>query len=673
RRLTTLTPRIMLAPRVAVPALLVAVSAAIAPPAASAQSRTAGGAPLDVAGLEVAAFEDYRTPAGERVGDALHVALEARPAAWYPWGENRQGLRGHVFAVPGMKARVPGPMIRVGAGTPVRVSIHNTFGDTLVVFGLADRIPRGGAPPAGPPLIVPPGATVDTEFTPTVPGSYFDFGRVLEDGWGAGPPPGLPDDGLDRSLAGVYVVDPPGLEPPPEERVFLITHWADPRLEGSWLPATRFMINGRSWPATERLAYTQGDTVRWRVINLTGREHPMHLHGFFFRVDARGDGSGEVVYGASERRMAVTETLFPTESMRISWVPTEPGNWIFHCHFMRHMSWIQALDPEDATSDAHAGDRSGEDLMAGLVLGITVDPRPGAVATSDVPRRRLELHIGRHPGVFGDDAGYGFVLQDGERAPAPDSVRFPGSPIVLARGEPTEIEVHNHADVPLGVHWHGLELESWADGVPGWSGSPDAVRGAVAPGSSFTVRMTPPRAGTFMYHAHSEPGHQLAQGLYGPFLVLEPGETWDRETDRLFLLGSLGAGTDAPPAINGRHDLGPLEFEAGVAHRLRFMHISPDDDKRVWLLEGEAPVTWRHVAKDGADLPSSLIQETPAELRIHVGETYDFTWTPEPGTYTLRVLTTFDRGVAAFPREAPDPVTQEVVIRVRPNGDAGRP
>ena len=39
----------------------------------------------------------------------------------------------------------------------------------------------------------------------------------------------------------------------------------------------------------------------------------------------------------------------------------------------------------------------------------------------------------------------------------------------------------------------------------------------------------------------SEPGHELAQGLYGPFLVMEPRQRWDPETDRLFLLGSLGA------------------------------------------------------------------------------------------------------------------------------------
>jgi manganese oxidase len=244
-------------------------------------------------------------------------------------------------------------------------------------------------------------------------------------------------------------------------------------------------------------------------------------------------------------------------------------------------------------------------------------------------------------------------------------VVFPGDAIVLTRGEPAEITVHNHSDVRLGVHWHGLELESWADGVPGWSGAPGATRPAIEPGSTFTVRMTPPRSGTFMYHVHSEPGHQLAQGLYGAFLVLEPGEEWDRETDRLFLLGSLGPGTDAPPAINGVHEPAPLDLEANRTYRLRFMHISPDDDKRVRLLSGNELVTWRHVAKDGADLPSTLVQELPAEIRIHVGETYDFLWTPQPGDYTLRVRTAFDRGVPAFPRQAPPPENQDVRIRVR--------
>jgi FtsP/CotA-like multicopper oxidase with cupredoxin domain len=177
--------------------------------------------------------------------------------------------------------------------------------------------------------------------------------------------------------------------------------------------------------------------------------------------------------------------------------------------------------------------------------------------------------------------------------------------------------------------------------------------------------MTPPRAGTFMYHVHSEPGHQLAQGLYGPFLVLEPGETWDPERDLIFLLGSLGTGIDPPPALNGQREPEPIELVAGESYRLRFMHISPDDDKRVQLLRDGEPVTWRHVAKDGADLPRALSSDLPADLRIHVGETYDFLWTPEAGDYTLRIVTTFDRGAPAFPRPAPSPQTQDVRVVVR--------
>ena len=50
------------------------------------------------------------------------------------------------------------------------------------------------------------------------------------------------------------------------------------------------MINGLSWPATERLTYHVGETARWRVINLSSQAHPMHLHGFYFEVDSLGDG-----------------------------------------------------------------------------------------------------------------------------------------------------------------------------------------------------------------------------------------------------------------------------------------------------------------------------------------------------------------------------------------------
>jgi len=41
------------------------------------------------------------------------------------------------------------------------------------------------------------------------------------------------------------------------------------------------------------------------------------------------------------------------------------------------------------------------------------------------------------------------------------------------------------------------------------------------------------------------------------------------------------------------------------------------------------PVTWRAVAKDGADLPSRLVKPADAVLHILSGETYDFEFQPD--------------------------------------------
>ena len=59
----------------------------------------------------------------------------------------------------------------------------------------------------------------------------------------------------------------------------------------------------------------------------------------------------------------------------------------------------------------------------------------------------------------------------------------------------------------------------------------------IEPGASFVVRITPPRAGTFIYHTHLHDYRQLSSGLYGPLIVTEPGETFDPATDHVVVLG----------------------------------------------------------------------------------------------------------------------------------------
>ena len=99
--------------------------------------------------------------------------------------------------------------------------------------------------------------------------------------------------------------------------------------------------------------------------------------------------------------------------------------------------------------------------------------------------------------------------------PRADSIRIPGSPLILTRGEPVRIAVHNRLTIPISVHWHGIELDSYFDGVGGFSGAGKRIAPMIAATDSFVVRFTPPRAGTFMYHVHGERGEELASGLYG--------------------------------------------------------------------------------------------------------------------------------------------------------------
>ena len=160
--------------------------------------------------------------------------------------------------------------------------------------------------------------------------------------------------------------------------------------------------------------------------------------------------------------------------------------------------------------------------------------------------------------------------------------------------------VHNRAREAVAIHWHGIELESWSDGVAGWSGAGAAVAPAVLPGSSFTARLDLVRAGTFMYHTHINDIEQVAQGAIGPLVVLEPGERFDPSRDHVYI-GHWNAG--AGLMVNGDSAGGPaLELRADVTHRFRFINIGPANTIRYRILQDTTLMRWRARAKDGADL-----------------------------------------------------------------------
>lgn len=272
--------------------------------------------------------------------------------------------------------------------------------------------------------------------------------------------------------------------------------------------------------------------------------------------------------------------------------------------------------------------------MGGLVMGITIRP-PARWRTYGGPRQTLRLLVQSDSGPGDSTRRFGYVLQDGNPAPATTPLRAPGPAIVLHRGEPTRIWVVNQTSVMTQVHWHGLEIESYYDGVTGFSGAGTQVEPATMPGDSFEVLVTPPRAGSFMYHTHINDIYQQAHGLYGPLIVLDSGTVWNPDSDRVFMVGD---NAKYRPVLNGGR-LDPLTLSAGVPYRFRLMNITAGSPGlEFWLVRAGAPVQWQPIAKDGYTLPPWQTDARVARQPVSIGETYDFrVQAGDTGTVTLEV------------------------------------
>ncbi len=568
---------------------------------------------------------DNRVAAGSLRDRVLTLRLEARPGRWHPDGDSGPSLVMPMFAEAGRAPQNPGPLIRVPAGTTIRVSVRNALHDsTLVVYGLETR--PGSMTDR---VQVAPGATRDLAFSAGAPGTYFYWGTTTRTPIGD-------RSGIDSQLHGALIVDPPGAAPP-ADRVFVLGSWTGPADSLGYNPELR-VINGLSWPRTERFTYTVGDTIRWRWVNPTDSPHPMHLHGFYFDVTSRGNWAADTAYSAPDRPHVVTELPLSGETFAMTWVPEEPGNWLFHCHVAFHTSmFLAARTPPDPADPLGVDPMDG---MRGMVLAVTVDPgqstalRPGFVAGARKIRLIAQAAPKRFRGLLDEMA---FVRQEGSRPPAFDSVPIPSSPLVLYRGQPVQITIVNFTHAPTGVHWHGIEVPAYSDGVPNWSGVGYRIAPTIEPGDSFTAAFTPPRSGTFIYHAHANENFQVNLGLYGALLVVDSAR-YDPEHERLIILGGNGPGGRLP-RINGRVSPDTVRLRVGRTYRLRIIHIIPDWNIRIALRLGDTTVHWRALAKDGAELPSHLQTVRPAELLAGPGETLDFEYRPTaPGLLYLDVM-----------------------------------
>jgi FtsP/CotA-like multicopper oxidase with cupredoxin domain len=592
--------------------------------------------PKHPAPLRISA-NDNRRPAGAWRDGRLELKLDIVNAQWFPEAEDGASATMQAFAEEGRAPEIPGPMIRAPEGTAIHLTLHNSLDAEVAVHGLHPR------PAINDDVVrIPAGGVREVTFQSGERGTYYYWATSANK-------PLLFRVGKDSQLTGAIIVDPRS-GPAIADRTFVIGVYSDdPDSAAGRTPHPReiLVINGKSWPYTERFTFNQGDTVVWRVINGSGPPHPMHLHGFYFNLERHGNEGADNVPAPSDIRQANTKLLESGETMAISFTPDRPGNWLFHCHLAMHVDGSSILKNivnrraiEEMDRD-HLGTDHGMHEMGGLIIGIHVLPRGEQHIASAKEPLRFRLLIQSSPYGYNRNPAVGFVLQKGAE-PKSDSVSLPGPTLFMEKGRPVRITVVNHLTVPTSIHWHGLEIESYPDGVAGWSGMPGRIAPAIQPADSFVAEFTPPRAGTFMYHSHVNELMQTNSGMYGAIIVTDSNHVFDPKIDKIILVGGGGPGNIERRSIgfvNG--SIRPrIELEVGQTYRLHIIQVHPQAVV-TFRLGGDSTIArWTPVAKDGADLPPEQSVPRAAFVEMGAGENAEFLYTPQhSGIERLNVQT----------------------------------
>ncbi|MGI5522468.1 multicopper oxidase family protein [Micromonospora sp. CA-259024] len=96
-------------------------------------------------------------------------------------------------------------------------------------------------------------------------------------------------------------------------------------------PAYAHTVNGRGHPSIPDQLVTEGDIVRFSVVNRSLETHPWHLHGHSVLILSR-DGTPST----GSPLWVDTFDVRPGETWEVVFRATNPGIWMNHCHNLPH-------------------------------------------------------------------------------------------------------------------------------------------------------------------------------------------------------------------------------------------------------------------------------------------------------------------------------------------------
>lgn len=87
-------------------------------------------------------------------------------------------------------------------------------------------------------------------------------------------------------------------------------------------------MDNRVLAESDKILVKKGEVLRITLYNNSMMRHPMHLHGFDFRL-LNGHGDNAPLKNIID--------IMPMETDTIEFLANEEGDWFFHCHILYHM------------------------------------------------------------------------------------------------------------------------------------------------------------------------------------------------------------------------------------------------------------------------------------------------------------------------------------------------
>jgi manganese oxidase len=239
--------------------------------------------------------------------------------------EMAPGMKAHLW---GYNGQSPGPTIECVEGDRLRIFVTNKLPEHTTVHWHGVLLPNGmdGVGGLTQPQI-PVGKTFVYEFQMKKSGTFMYHPHADE------------MVQMAMGMMGFIVVHPadPAQHRVDRDFVFLLSSYdiepgaATPKV-ATMTEFNLWTFNSRVFPGIDPLVVRKGDRVRVRVGNLTMTNHPVHLHGYDFKVTCT-DG-GWVPPSAQWPEVTID---MPVGAMRaFELVADAPGDWALHCHKSHH-------------------------------------------------------------------------------------------------------------------------------------------------------------------------------------------------------------------------------------------------------------------------------------------------------------------------------------------------